>query len=238
MAYEKPASQAAVGKRFEKILRSRGPGRDDKVVRDELLVTYKELDAEFPPPSLEHCEALERIARAYVRTKQKKEAADAAGEAVRFLRELNATNDEFYFDAITSWAEKLVGINDFATVEQLFADEIPRTKRWSNDNAHSLYQFLHAQYLYYRVKGDFEAALNSYHRVMELGIAAWGETHSQYWAIANGYVAALFEAGQFEEGIKQLEQAIEHSRKHGILDEQMLSMAEAQRDQLRSQLGG
>lgn len=237
MPVEKSATQTEVGKRFEKMLRSRGTGRDDKLIRDEIEVAVRDLDREFPPPSLEHCEAFERLMRAYVRTKQHDKACEVAGRTVRYLRDLNQTTGDFYYEALTSWAEKLLHVKDFATVEELFRVEIPKTKTWKAENAHSLFRFLNTQFHYYRLKGDFDAATTSYIRVMELGIAAWGKNHSQYWAIAMGFVSVLMEAQKYEEAAAEWERAISEARKNKVVDEYVLVASQSQLDSLKLQLG-
>jgi len=237
MPVEKSASQIEVGKRFEKMLRSRGPGRDDKVIRDEIESAVTELDSEFLPPSLEHCEAFERLMRAYVRTKQHDKACEVAGRTVQYLRDMDHRTGSFYYDALTAWAEKLVKIRDFSTVEELFRVEIPKTKTWKKEDAFALYMFLHSQYLYYRVKGDFESAATSYIRVMELGIEAWGKGHSQYWAIAMGYVTALFEVQRYAEAVGEWEKTIAEARKNNVMSEDVLLASQADLDAAKAQLG-
>ena len=237
MPVEKSASQIAVGKRFEKMLRSRGPGRDDRLIRDEIEVAVRDLDQEFPPPSLEHCEANERLMRAYVRTKQHDKACEVAGRTVQYLRDLNHTTGDFYYEALTSWAEKLLHVKDFVTVEELFSYEIPKTKTWKAESAHSLFRFLNTQFHYYRLKGDFDAATTSYIRVMELGIAAWGPGHSQYWAIAMGYVSVLMEAQKYDEAAIEWEKAISEARKNKVVEDYILESSQSQLDSLKAQLG-
>lgn len=234
----KSASQVEVGKRFEKMLRSRGPERNDKLICAEIELAVMELDREFPPPSLEHCEAFERLARAYVRIKQHHKACEIAGRTVQYLREMNRATGDFYYEALTSWAEKLLHVKDVATVEELFRTEIPKTKTWKAENAHSLYRFLMTQVGYYRLIKDFGAAATAYTRVKEMGIAAWGETHSQYWAIAMGYVSVLMEAEDYGEAVTEWEKTISEARRNDVVPEYVLQDSQKALDELKSMLEG
>ena len=233
---DKTHSQIEVGKRFEKMLRSRGSGRDDNAIRAELEFAVQELDKEFSPPSLEHCEALERLMRAYVRTKQHDKACEAAGRAVQYLREMNHTAGDFYYEALTAWVEKLLHVKDVETIEELFRAEIPKTKTWNAKSAHSLYRFLYTQVSYYRLQGDFAAAATAFSRVKELGIAAWGATHSQYWAISMGYVSVLIEAEAFSEAVAEWEKTISEARRNDVVPEWVLHESQKSLDEMKSQL--
>jgi hypothetical protein len=90
--------------------------------------------------------------------------------------------------------------------------------------------------LHYRLKGDFAAAATAFSRVKELGIAAWGATHSQYWAISMGYVKVLIEAEAFSEAVAEWEKTISEARRNDVVPEWVLHESQKSLDEMKSQL--
>jgi hypothetical protein len=208
------------GKRLERLLRSRGPGRDDRVVRVEILALIAAIDVEFESPGIVQVFAAEKLARSYVRTKEHAAACDVEGEAVFAMRALGRTNETQYFERLTSYAEKLIQVGRVDDAERLFQEEVPRTKRWPSANKYELFRFLHAQTMFYNALGRAEDTVAAYERVAELGIEAFGETHQQYYPIMRVYALALLRSGRPHEAAQKLEEAIIHCLKVGSIDEQ------------------
>jgi len=222
------------GKRLERLLRSRKPGRDDRVVRVEIFALIAEIDVAFESPGIVQVVAAEKLARSYVRTKEHAEACDVEGHAVAAMRGLGRTNETLYFERLTSYAEKLIRVGRNDDAERLFQEEVPRTKRWPSSNKYEVFRFLHAQAMFYAALGRAEDAVVAYERVAELGIEAFGDTHQQYYPVMRSYALALLRSGRPHEAAQKLEDAIAHSVKVGSMDEETEMYARREIDQLKS----
>jgi tetratricopeptide (TPR) repeat protein len=222
------------GKRLERLLRSRKPGRDDRVVREEMLALILQIDDEFESPGVIQVVAAEKLARSFVRTKCFNDACRVEGDAVAAMRALGRTNETLYFERLTSYAEKLIRVGRNDDAERLFREEVPRTKSWPSSNKHEVFRFLHAQTMLYDALGRVQDAVVAYERVAELGIEAFGENHQQYYPIMRSYSLALLRSGRPHEAAKKLEAAIAHSVRIGSMNEEMATYARQEVDEIRS----
>lgn len=225
------------GKKLERLLRSRKPGRDDRVVRGEMLAVIDEISDTFESPGIVQVVAAEKLARSYVRTKEHAEACRVEGEAVEAMRALGRTNETTYFERLTSFAEKLIRVGRAEEVERLFQEEVPRTKHWPSANKYDVHRFLHAQAMFYADQGRVDDAVLAFARVAELGIEAFGENHQQYYPIMRQYAFALLASGRPREAAEKLEDAIAHSVGVGSMDDEMAAYAREEVAQLRSLAG-
>jgi hypothetical protein len=224
------------GKRLEKLLRSRNPGRDDSDIREEMLEVIAEIDSEFESPGIVQVVAAEKLARSYVRTKDYSEACRVEREAVAVLRSLGRTNETLYFERLNSLAQKLITLGLNREAGQLFDDEVPRSRHWPAENVHELHIFLRVQAMHLQSTGRFDEAALAFSHVAELGVAAFGEAHSQYYPIMRGYVDALLMAGSVTEACSVLERVIDTGSRTGSMDESLINHARRELEQMHAML--